>query len=415
MIAEIVFGFLVFMTLVPVVAGVKGKTDSKGDMDITSKERSVAGHKKWVTRYAKEYTRRVEQYKMCKSNLQMAMEASKEVDQVWDKILEKHSLIGTLLEELRESNVEKEASYTQQETELDEQVDKLEKLMTDATQEVATAMSTNTQAGNFIQPNATGPPPIRKLEVKLTNFRADAAEQWFEETERALRAANVVSDVEKIVCIQRYIPENVREAKRSLFSGGNYQAVRDAVIKAVEKTEEEKFKAFLAIQLGDRKPSEAWAELTKLMPVDAQEFQDLVMKQKFLAMVGTDLAQHLTDDTLTLASGLDTEDIEKYVQKVDKLYASKKPRAAVHSVKKDTDSKETEVSEVKSKREVEKQKGNRRRRDNRSGSNKRRGNYRDRMCKLHDRFGEKAYSCDKPDECPMAKLTTKRPEKPEKK
>ena len=151
------------------------------------------------------------------------------------------------------------------------------------------------------------------------------------------------------------------------------------------------------------------------MPVDAQKFQDLVMKQKFLAIVGTDLAQHLTDDTLTLASGLDTEEIEKYVQKVDKLYASKKPRAAVHSVKKDTDSKETEVSEVKSKREVEKQKGNRRRRDNRSGSNKRRGNYRDRMCKLHDRFGEKAYSCDKPAECPMAKLTTKKPEKPKKK
>ena len=62
-------------------------------------------------------------------------------------------------------------------------------------------------------------------------------------------------------------------------------------------------------------------------------------------MVGTDLAQHLTDDTLTLASGLDTEDIERYLQKVDKLYASKKPRAAVHSVKKDTDSKETDVSD----------------------------------------------------------------------
>ena len=385
-------------------------TDKDAKKEITSKERSVNAHRKWITRYAKDYTTKVDQYKIYKS-----IEASKEVYLVWEKIQEQQKQIGTLLQELCELNVEKEAEYTQQEGAVEVEVDNLEKLMADATKEVATAMSTGTQAGSFTQPNATGPPPIRKLEVKLTNFRADAAEQWFEETERALGAANVVSDVEKIVCIQRYIPENVREAKRSLFSGGNYQAVRDAVIKAVEKTEEEKFKAFLAIQLGDRKPSEAWAELTKLMPVDAQEFQDLVMKQKFLAMVGTDLAQHLTDDTLTLARGLDTEDIERYVQKVDKLYASKKPRAAVHSVKKDTDSKETEVSEVKSKREVEKQKGNRRRRDNRSGSNKRRGNYRDRMCKLHDRFGEKAYSCDKPDECPMAKLTTKRPEKPEKK
>ena len=385
-------------------------TDRDAKKEITSKERSVGAHRKWITRYAKDYTTKVDQYKIYKS-----MEASKEVYQVWEKIQEQQKQIGTLLQELCELNVEKEAEYIQQEGAVEVEVDNLEKLMADATKEVATAMSTGTQAGNFTQQSATGPPPIRKLEVKLTNFRADAAEQWFEETERALGAANVISDVEKIVCIQRYIPENVREAKRSLFSGRNYQAVRDAVIKAVEKTEEEKFKAFLAIQLGDRKPSEAWAELTKLMPVDAQEFQDLVMKQKFLAMVGTDLAQHLTDDTLTLARGLDTEDIERYVQKVDKLYASKKPRAAVHSVKKDMDSKETEVSEVKNKRESEKQKGNRRRRDNRSDSSKRRGNYKDRMCKLHDRFGEKAYSCDKPDECPMAKLTTKRPEKPEKK
>ena len=387
-----------------------GDGDKDAKKEITSKERSVNAHKKWVTRYAKDYTTKVDQYKIYKS-----IEASKEVYLVWEKIQEQQKQIGTLLQELCELNVEKEAEYIQQEGAVEVEVDNLEKLMADATKEVATAMSTGTQAGNVTQPSATGPPPIRKLEVKLTNFRADAAEQWFEETERALGAANVISDVEKIVCIQRYIPENVREAKRSLFSGRNYQAVRDAVIKAVEKTEEEKFKAFLAIQLGDRKPSEAWAELTKLMPVDAQEFQDLVMKQKFLAMVGTDLAQHLTDDTLTLARGLDTEDIERYVQKVDKLYASKKPRAAVHSVKKDTDSKETEVSEIKNKRESEKQKGNGRRRDNRSGSSKRRGNYRDRMCKLHDRFGEKAYSCDKPDECPMAKLTTKRPEKPEKK
>ena len=403
---------LIFLGLVPVVTGTSGSTEGEGKMtkdvkkEVTSRVRSVATHRRWLNQYASDYTVKVNLYKTQKTR-----EASEDAFKFREKIMDQQEKILDILQELRELNEEETEAYTKQEGEVMAEVETLRKLMEAATLEVSAEVRANTGA----QGQPVGPPPIRKLEVKLTEFRVDAAEQWFEETERALATARVTDEVEKIVCIQRYIPENVREAKRSLFSGGNYQAVRDAVIKAVEKTEEEKFKAFLAIQLGDRKPSEAWAELTKLMPVDAQEFQDLVMKQKFLAMVGTDLAQHLTDDTLTLARGLDTEDIERYVQKVDKLYASKKPRAAVHSVKKDTDSKETEVSEIKNKRESEKQKGNGRRRDNRSGSSKRRGNYRDRMCKLHDRFGEKAYSCDKPDECPMAKLTTKKPEKPEKK
>ena len=398
------------------VTGTSGGAESEGKMtkdakEITSKEKSVNAHRQWVTRYAGEYTRKVEQYKIYKT-----MEASKEVDLVWEKIQEQQRQVGIILQELCELNVEKEAEYTQQESAMEEEVDNLEKLMAAATQEVATAIKASSQLGTHVQPVATGPPPIRKLEVKLTEFRVDAAEQWFEETERALEVARVTDDVEKIVCIQRYIPEKVREAKRSLFSGSDYQAVKGAVIKAVEKTEDEKFKAFLAMQLGDRKPTEAWAELTKLMPVDAQEFQDLVMKQKFLAMVGTDLTQHLTDDTLTLANGLDTVEIERYLQKVDKLYASKKPRAAVHSVKKETDSKETEVNEVRNGRDQDKsgksqQKNNRRRRDNRSSSGKRKEDWRDRMCKLHDRFGDKAYSCDKPDTCPMVKSTTEKPEK----
>ena len=384
--------------------------ETKDTASIKKKTRSLNGHKLQLFNHTRDCTGKIEQYKAYKT-----LEASDRVDQVWQKVLDQQVKIGEIFDELHILDEEQEEAYSKQEDELNGQVDELAKRWETAKREVATALRASTQVVTNNQAVATGPPPVRKLEVKLTEFRVDAADQWFEETERALATARVTDEVEKIVCIQRYIPERIREAKRSLFGGSSYQAVKDAVIKAVEKTEEEKFKAFLAVQLGDRKPSEAWAELTKIMPVDAQEFQDLVMKQKFLAVVGTDLAQHLTDDTLTLASGLDTEEIEKYVQKVDKLYANKKPRAAVHSVKKDTDSKETEVSEVKSKREFEKQKGNSRRRDNRSGSNKRRGNYRDRMCKLHDRFGEKAYSCDKPDECPMAKLTTKRPEKPEKK
>ena len=188
------------------------------------------------------------------------------------------------------------------------------------------------------------------------------------------------------------------------------------MIKAVEKTGKEKFKAFQEMQLGDGKPSEFWAEMTKVMPRGAQDFQDLMMKQKFLSVVGPDVAHLMTNDTLTLANGLDTVEIEEYMQKVDDLYASsRKPKATVNSLEKEVSSKEAGVNEIKGKRESEKQKGNRRSRDNRSNSSKRRGNYKDRMCKLHDRFGEKAYSCDKPEACPMAKLTAKKPEKPEKK
>ena len=109
--------------------------------------------------------------------------------------------------------------------------------------------------------------------------------------------------------------ENIREAKRSLFNGGDYRAVKDAVIKAVEKTEKEKFKAYQEMQLGDRKPSESWADLIKLIPQGAQDFQDLMMKQKFLSMVGTDVVHLMTNDTLALANGLYTVEIEEYMKR----------------------------------------------------------------------------------------------------
>ena len=355
----------------PVVAATKESAGSEGGnkmakdkKEIATRVRSLGAHRRWLNQYASDYTVKITLYKNLKTK-----EASDEAFQIREKIMEQQEKMLDILQELCELDEEQAATYTKQESEVEKQVEALRTLMEAATKEVNADLRANVGATSPAS-GMTGPPPVRKLEVRLTEFRRDAAEQWFEETERALRVANVTDDVEKIVCIQKYVPENIREAKRSLFNGGSYQAVKDAVIKAVEKTEEEKFKAFLAMQLGDRKPSEAWADLTKLMPENAQDFQDLVMKQKFLAMVGTDLAQHLTDDTLTLASGLHTEEIEKYVQKVDKLFGSKKPRAAVNCVKKEADSKEAGVSEVRNGKDSGKsqQKGNRHRKDSRSGS-----------------------------------------------
>ena len=398
----------------PVVAATKESAGSEGGnkmakdkKEIATRVRSLGAHRRWLNQYASNYTVKITLYKNLKTK-----EASDEAFQIREKIMERQEKMLDILQELRELDEEEAATYTKQESEVEKQVEALRTLMEAATKEVNADLRANVGATPPAS-GMTGPPPVRKLEVRLTEFRRDAAEQWFEETERALRVANVTDDVEKIVCIQKYVPENIREAKRSLFNGGSYQAVKDAVIKAVEKTEEEKFKAFLAMQLGDRKPSEAWADLTKLMPENAQDFQDLVMKQKFLAMVGTDLAQHLTDDKLTLASGLHTEEIEKYVQKVDKLFGSKKPRAAVNSVKKEADSKEAGVSEVRNGRDSGKsqQKGNRRRKDSRSSSRKRDNGWSEQMCRIHRRFGNKAWSCDKPDACPLAKLIAKKPEK----
>ena len=394
----------------PVVAATKGSEEgsAKDVASIKQKKRSLNGHKLQLNNHIRDCTGKIVQYKAYKT-----LEASDRVVQVWQRVLERQEKITEIIGELLTLDGEQEAAYNKQEEELNGQVEELAKGWEAAKLEVATSLEANPQVVTPTQAVIPGPPPIRKIEVRLTEFRRDAPEQWFEETERALGVANVTDDVEKIVCIQKYIPENIREAKRSLFNAGNYQAVKDAVIKAVEKTEEEKFKAFLAMQLGDRKPSEAWADLTKLMPTNAQDFQDLVMKQKFLAMVGTDLRQHLTEDTLTLAGGLHTEQIERYVQKVDKLFGSKKPKATVNCVKKEADSKEAGVSEVRNGRDSGKsqQKGNGRRKDSRSSSRKRDNDWSEQMCRIHRRFGNKAWSCDKPDACPLAKLIAKKPEK----
>ena len=410
MIAEIIFGFLVFMGLLPVAAGVtesKGNTDRSSMDEIKKKKRSLNGHRLQLSNHAKLCRSSIGHYQAFKTP-----EAKGKVDQTFEKVIEQQIKCGEIFGELHALDKAEEASYNKQEEELNKQVEDLADLVEAAGQEVATAMQASLPVGIHTQASTAGSTQIRKLDVKLTEFRADAADQWFEETERALRVAKVTDGEDKIVVIQKYIPENIREAQRSLFNAGDYQAVKDAVIKAVEKTEREKYKAFQGMQKGDRKPSEAWADLTKLMPERAQDFQDLMMKQKFLEMVGTDLEQHLTDDKLTLANGLHTDEIEKYMQKVDKLYGSKeKTKTGVNSLEKESSSKETEVGEIRSKRESEKQKANRRRRDNRSGSGKRGGNWRDRVCKIHDRFAEKAYSCDKPDTCPMAKSTTKKSEK----
>ena len=76
-----------------------------------------------------------------------------------------------------------------------------------------------------IQPQvaATGPQAtqIRRLGVKLTEFNTEKAEMWFEETERALVAANITESTQKVVVIQKYIPEQIHTAKRNIFQTKN--------------------------------------------------------------------------------------------------------------------------------------------------------------------------------------------------
>ena len=161
MIAEIVFGFLVFMTLLPVVAGVKGKTDSEGDMtketkdtaSIKKKTRSLNGHKLQLFNHTRDCTGKIEQYKAYKT-----LEASDRVDQVWQKVLDQQVKIGEIFDELHILNEEQEEAYSKQEEELNGQVDELAQRWEAAKLEVATALRASPQVVTHTQAVTAGPP-----------------------------------------------------------------------------------------------------------------------------------------------------------------------------------------------------------------------------------------------------------------
>ena len=160
---------------------------------IKQKKRSLGAHRKWLNQYARDYAVKINLYKIHKTK-----KASDEAFQMREKIMEQQEKMLDILQELCELDEEQAATYTKQESEVEKQVEALRTLMEAATKEVNADLRANVGATSPAS-GMTGPPPVRKLEVRLTEFRRDAAEQWFEETERALRVANVTDDVEKIL------------------------------------------------------------------------------------------------------------------------------------------------------------------------------------------------------------------------
>ena len=268
-------------------------------------------------------------------------------------------------------------------------------------------------------------PQLRRVEVKLTEFNADKVDRWFAETERALAAANVTVSTDKVAAIQRYIPDHIREVKQSIFRTNDYEQVKQAVIKAVEKSGEERYRAFQAVQMGDRKPEDFLAELLSHSPTDAQEFQDWIVKNRFLSGLPSDLAQHMQSYDFTLAAGRHADSVETYVRRVNDLYYLGKRGATVGSVD-NADDDEAAVNAVMNRMGKDKfyqkfgggpTKGAsvRQQGDRRSGSGTRAGSWTDKLCRIHKTHGEKAYSCAKTDTCPMAKVLAPKPEQKNKK
>ena len=275
-----------------------------------------------------------------------------------------------------------------------------------------------------VSPSGSQATQFRRLDVKLTEFNRENVDRWFEETERALVAANITDSTHKVVAVQKYIPDDIRETKRSIFNTGNYDAVKQAVIKAVEKSDEEKYRAYHAVQCGDRKPTAFLADILNQVPLDAQQFQDLMVKNRFLSGLPVDLRQLMQNDTFTLASGRHAESVESYGRRVDALYnLGKKQNATVGSVD-NADDDEATVNAIMNRMGKEKfhqrfgggpNKGAPGRQRRRSGSGTRAGSWTDKLCQIHKNHGDKAYSCAKSDTCPMAKVLAPKPEQKSKK
>ena len=288
----------------------------------------------------------------------------------------------------------------------------------------AAALQTSSTVQSPVVPSGPQTTQFRRLDVKLTEFNAENVDRWFEETERALAAANVTDSIHKEVAVQKYVPDSIRETKRSIFNTGDYNAVKQAVIKAVEKSDEERYRAYHAVQMGDRKPTAFLADILNQVPLDAQQFQDLMVKNRFLSGLPVDLRQHLQNDTFTLAAGRHAESVESYGRRVDDLYSLGKTRnAAVGSID-NADDDEATVNAIMNRMGKEKfhqkfggnpSKGAPGRQRRRSGSGTRVGSWTDKLCQIHKNHGEKAYSCAKTDTCPMAKVLAPKPEQKNKK
>ena len=128
---------LIFLGLVPVVTGTSGSAESEGKMtkdtkEIKKKTRSLNGHKLQLTNHSRDCAGKIVQYKADKT-----LEVSDRIDQAWQKVLDQQVKIREIFDELHVLDEEQEASYTQQEEELNGQVDTLGKSIEAAKIEVA--------------------------------------------------------------------------------------------------------------------------------------------------------------------------------------------------------------------------------------------------------------------------------------
>jgi len=268
----------------------------------------------------------------------------------------------------------------------------------------------------FYPPQVAAPPQqhreARPDRVKLGSFLQSKAGVWFNLAEASMDLNNVVDPRTRYNVVLSGLPNEV-VAKLGAVSespesyGDPYLALKTRVLELYKPSKWENITQLLTFrELGGMKPTDLMAEMMALLPVGMEPC--LLFKGLFLLRMPAEMQEHLQlrVDELTcqqLAEQADALWVARNRQKAKVLAALPLPPKPDEATEELTDA----VAAIQLKKSGPPKKG-RFVRNNRGGSKKqesRRDGPKD-LCNRHQRYGGRAWECEKPDTFLLANQTS---------
>lgn len=245
--------------------------------------------------------------------------------------------------------------------------------------------------------SSTAPPvePVQQIgavATKIPPFWIANPELWFIRVEAILSLQGITREETKFNRLTAELDEPLMELIKDILTSttipAKYEAAKTRLIAHYQDSEEKKIRKLLGgLQIGDLKPSHF---LIKIKNLGGEQVNENIMKSIFL--------DQLSDQTKTILSISEIEDLSKLAEQADKIHEITTPQVSAVTVSMESsimeklNSLQHQIEELRLNRSRSRQPdnyNNRRRSRSKSKVNK-------EICWYHNKFGSNATKCTQP-------------------
>jgi hypothetical protein len=255
------------------------------------------------------------------------------------------------------------------------------------------------QLGQQVPAAALQPAAVAHIAVKLADFWVSDPDVWFLQTEAEFGRARIVVSRTKYQYVLPRLPEAVAVSMRSLLQridNDTQDAYEQLKAGLLHKYGKSKWQRGFAIidhpDIGDRRPSQLMSDMLALLP--AENVPDTLFLCHFLRRLPVSMRDHL--------AAADCNTAEEMATYADRLWDARAGQPVSHVSPQESsidalDSRSTSPGGARRTPGGQNaQRGKRGRGGHNSGGGQPRSSTPGPLCRLHKKWGARAYNCEKP-------------------